>query len=116
MQCQRLTAEITREVRKSLFKDVMYDLFNRLFSTRKRVIAKRQIEILKILIDKETMPWEDLIRETDRYYAGLSNPLKALVRDMDYLLGIQALTVEQVGPRKWLFSIRLDWPTFITET
>lgn len=116
LQCQRLTAEITKEVRKSLFKDVMYDLFNRLFSTRKRVIAKRQIEILKIFIEKEKLLWEEVIKETDRYYGGLANPHKALVRDMDYLLQIQALHVEQVGPKKWLFSIRLDWPTFITET
>lgn len=116
LQCKRLTAEITKEVRKSLFKDVMYDLFNRLFSTRKRVIAKRQIEILKIFIEREELLWEEVIRETDRYYAGLSNPYKALVRDMDYLLQIQALHVEQVAPKKWQFSIVLDWPTFITET
>jgi Fic family protein len=116
LQCQRLTAEITRKVQKALFRNVMYDLFNRLLSTRKRVIAKRQIEILKLFLEREEMLWEDVIHETERHYLGLANPLKALVRDIGYLLSLEALDVEQVGPRKWLFKIRLDWPTVITET
>jgi hypothetical protein len=116
LQCRRLAAEITREVQKALFRDVMYDLFNRLASTRKRVIAKRQVELLKLFLDREEILWDDVIKETQRHYANLSTPLKALIRDMDYLLHINALTVEPVGPKKWMFSIRLDWPTFITET
>ncbi len=116
LQCKRLTAEITREVQKALFRDVMYDLFNRLLSTRKRVIARRQIEILKVFLEKEEILWSDVIRETERYYSGLATPLKALSRDMSYLIDIQALKVESIAPKKWLFSIRLDWPTFITET
>jgi len=46
-QCNRLLAEIRTHVSKSLFRDMMYDLFNRLKSTRRRVIAERQIELLK---------------------------------------------------------------------
>lgn len=116
LQCKRLAAEITREVQKALFRDVMYDLFNRLSSTRKRVIARRQIEILKLFLEKEEILWSDVIKETERHYAKLATPLKALVRDMGYLLDIQALDVKNIAPKKWLFSIRLDWPTFITET
>jgi cell filamentation protein, protein adenylyltransferase len=116
LQCRRLSAEIAREVKKALFKNVMYDLFNRLFSTRKRVIAKRQLDILKLLLEKEEVPWELIIREMERHYASLANPLKALTRDMDYLLYLKAVEVETVGPRKFKFKINLEWPMFITET
>lgn len=116
LQCRRLTSEIVREVQKALFRNVMYDLFNRLLSTRKRVIAKRQIEILKLFLEREELLWEEVIKETERHYVSLASPLKALMRDMDHLLYLQALDVERVGPKRFLFKIRLDWPTFITET
>ncbi len=117
LQCRRLTAEIVREVQKALFRNVMYDLFNRLLSTRKRVIAKRQIEILKLFLEREQMAWPEVIAETERHYTNLANPFKALVRDMTYLLDVKALQVERTDPKKPpRFAIRLDWPTFITET
>jgi Fic family protein len=116
LQCQRLTAEIVREIQKALFRNVMYDLFNRLSSTRKRVIAKRQIEILKLFLEKEEMPFLKVVTETSSYYAKLGNPFKALVRDMNYLLGIQALSYRRDQAKNTIFQIRLDWPTHITET
>jgi Fic family protein len=116
LQCRRLTAEIVREVQKALYRDVMYDLFNRLLSTRKRVIAKRQIEILKLFLEREEIPWEEVISATEHHYANLANPLKALVRDLGYLLDLQALSVERDGQKRTIFRIRLDWPTYITET
>jgi Fic family protein len=117
LQCQRVTSEIIREVQKALFRNVMYDLFNRLLSTRKRVIAKRQIEILKLFLEREEISWPEVITATERHYAALGNPLKALVRDMTYLLEIKALEVRRESGRRDLkFRIRLDWPTHITET
>jgi Fic family protein len=120
IQCRRLTAEIIREVQKALFRDVMYSLFNLLRSTRKRVIAKRQIEILKLFLEREEILWFDVIKGTESFYVNLSNPLKALARDMNYLLTIEALRVEKTtltnNQKTWLFKIRLDWPTQITET
>ncbi len=116
LQCRRLTAEIVREVQKALFRNVMYDLFNRLASTRKRVIAKRQIEILKIFLDQEQLLWPKVITETSRYYVNLSNPLKALVRDINYLVSIKALSASRDENRSIVLKIQLDWPTYITET
>jgi len=116
IQCQRLTAEIVREVQKALFRNIMYDLFNRLQSTRKRVIAKRQVEILKLFLEREEMLWPDVIKETGSYYAKMASPLKALIRDMSNLLHIKALTVERTEAKLFLFRISLDWPTHITET
>lgn len=116
LQCKRLTGEIIREIQKVLFRNMMYDLFNRLLSTRKRVIAKRQIELLKLFLEREEILWDDVIDQAQRHYADLLTPLKALVRDMNHLLQIDALTVERIGPKAWLFKVRLDWPSVITET
>jgi len=116
LQCKRLTSEIVREIQKALFRNMMYDLFNRLLSTRKRVIAKRQIELLKLFLEKEEILWDDVIRETERHYASLGKPLKALIRDINHLLVMDALTYERITPKGWLFKVRLDWPSIITET
>ncbi|MGH6932814.1 MAG: Fic family protein, partial [Dongiaceae bacterium] len=59
-QCGRLLSEIRTHVSKSLFREMMYDLFNRLKSTRRRVIAERQIEILKILLDVDSIDHNEL--------------------------------------------------------
>jgi len=44
-QCRRLLDEIKQHLAKSLFRDTMRDLFGRLQSKRKRVIAERQLKI-----------------------------------------------------------------------
>jgi Fic family protein len=121
LQCKRLTAEIIREVRKALFRNMMYDLFNRLQSARKRVIAKRQIEILKLFLDREAIPWRQVIALTEKYYDSLADPIKALIRDMNYLLAIGGLSYSPKGSDKnhkddLVFRIELDWPAHITET
>ena len=111
LQCRRLSAEITREVQKALFRNLMFDLFTRLFSTKKRVIAKRQLEILKLFLEREEMTWDELLRDTERYYRGLKTPRKALLRDITYLLNLRAIAADRN-----VLRIRLDWPTYITET
>ena len=55
LQCKRLSEEIRRHVSKALFRNVMYDLFTRLESKKKRVIAERQIEILKLLLQEDSI-------------------------------------------------------------
>ena len=53
VQCRRLFDEIRTNVSKALYRNLMYDLFNRLKSPRKRVIVDRQIAILTLLLDNE---------------------------------------------------------------
>jgi hypothetical protein len=38
-------------------RHVMYDLFNRLTTARKRVIAQRQLKMLNLLLEKDEMPY-----------------------------------------------------------
>ncbi len=45
-QVRRVLAQIEQHMRKALFRDVMHDLFGRLKSPRKRVLAERQVALL----------------------------------------------------------------------
>ncbi len=116
LQCQRLLDEIKTNVSKALFRDVMYDLFNRLVSSRKRVIAKRQIEILKILLDAD-MSVTELRVTTQILYTKLKTPGSALVRDLLNLISLGALREpRKSGDHELILSINLEWPRQITET
>jgi Fic family protein len=116
LQCERLLAEIKINVSKSLYRNVMYDLFKRMRTTRKRVIAERQIAILKLLLEKNRT-LEELINRTINEYSSLKDPGKALIRDINYLLKLGAVSYKKIGSdvNQWNFSVRLEWPTEITE-
>ncbi len=115
-QTRRLLAEIQREVQKALFRDLMFDLFGRLRSPRKRVIAQRQLEILKVLLDQDgVLSAAELMHRLAHVYRLLRKPMHALRRDLaglDFLGAIEPL--ERDG-EKWV-ALKLDWPTEITET
>jgi Fic family protein len=114
LQCKRLFDEIKKNISKALFREIMYDLFIRMQTARKRVIAERQIEILKILLDgSQTL--DNLNKKVGLIYKNLSNPHKALIRDLNYLLGLHAIgyTKEQ---NIYTFFVRLEWATEITES
>ncbi len=115
LQCRRLFDEIRVNVSKALYRNLMFDLFNRLKSARKRVIAERQIKILTLLLDR-TMTFEELIDATEGTYRALKNPVRALVRDINGLSQLQAISVRRLGEHEFQFSVRLEWPTEITET
>ncbi|MGD9537754.1 MAG: Fic family protein [Alphaproteobacteria bacterium] len=117
-QCQRLLDEIRLNVQKALFRDVMYNLFNRLRSTRKRVLAGRQIAILNELLDAPEMGIDELFERVQHQYT-LKNPWKAFVRDLLYLEELETIYIHEgiVGKKNFFWIlIRLDWPTKITET
>lgn len=115
-QSKRLLAEIQREVSKALFRNLMYDLFNRLKSTRKRVIIERQIEILKLLLENEKMDLDTIVKRTAKDYNELENPFRAVIRDLRGLIDLGAIVAKKKDERKWDIVIRLNWPTEITET
>jgi Fic family protein len=114
-QCRRLFAEIRAHLSKALFRNVMFDLFNRLLSTRKRVLAERQIGILQILLDEDEIDLHQVYKKMEKSYSALGDPLKALFRDLDKLLDLNAVTVRKDAKTYW-FAVNLDWPTTITET
>lgn len=117
LQCRRLFSTIRKEVSKALYRDVMYDLFGRLKTGKRRFLAKRQVEILKMLLDIEKIKLRVLFDRTGSFYVSLKNPRKAFIRDIADLLNLDAIRVtEESTGDDLVISIRLEWPTEITET
>jgi len=114
IQCQRLFEEIKKNVSKALFKDVMYKLFIRLESTRKRVIAERQVDILKVLLESPQI-LENLHKKVFHLYKDLKNPTKAFYRDINNLIALRAISYTKNNDLYNMF-VRLEWATEITES
>jgi Fic family protein len=119
-QCETLTSEIRRQMQKALFRDTMYNLFNRLETKRKRVIGERQVEILKVLLDEGEV---ELTRLNERVYYhagynGLMNSDSAFWRDIEQLESLRAVSVipPEIPGTDWKAVINLDWPQQITDT
>lgn len=115
-QCRRLLDAMQVEIRKALFRNLMYDLFKRLRSPRKRVMADRHLEILKILLDADSILLEDLLEKTAVFYRTLGTPRKAALRDLNYLIRLRAVGHEKTADGRYLLRARLEWPTEMTET
>lgn len=114
IQCQRLFEEIKKNISKALFKDVMYNLFIRLQSSRKRIIAQRQVEILKVLLDSPQI-LDNLHKKVHHLYKDLKNPTKAFYRDVNILIGFKAIGYTK-NENIYNMFVRLEWATEITES
>jgi Fic family protein len=115
LQCDKLFQEIRKNLSKALYRNVMFDLFTRLKSERKRVIAQRQLELLKLFLESERLDLRDIQNKTLSSYKSLRNPYKALIRDLNYLLELKAIRFEKLKEDYRLY-IRLEWPMEITES
>ncbi|MCI0534411.1 MAG: Fic family protein [Verrucomicrobiales bacterium] len=115
-QCRCLFGEIRLQVAKALYRNTVTDLFGRLKSPRKRVVSGRHVQLLNLVLDEEEMTLAVLTERTRHIYL-VSNPYKALVRDLNYLIGIGAIAAKRLPDKTgFLISINLDWPTKITDT
>ena len=108
--------EIQTHIAKALFRDVLYDLFGRLRSERKRAIGKRQIQIVRHLLDFGKVDAMGLYKGVIQSYSSLQNPWKAFARDVIYLRELGAIAFERVDENKVEVQARLEWPTEITES
>ncbi len=121
VQCKRLMDVINNNIRKALFRDMMNDLFGRLVSPRKRVLAKRQLTILNYLLNIDRIELMKLYSALEVHYIKLNKPLDAFMRDLNNLIALRAVGVDRLKeksgskPKFQLFA-RLDWPTQISET
>lgn len=99
----------------------MSDLFTRLESTRKRVIVKRQLMVLNRLLERDgEVEWTELTSEVSAYYASRKNAMFALVRDINRLGELGAVTIRREVANekrdKFWISVNLNWPSQITDT
>ena len=116
VQCQRLLGEIRRHVAKSLFRDVIGQMYGRLKSTKKRALAVRQIAILEYLLEHDgPISTEKLYEPMYRHYEDLKAAVKAYYRDLNALLDLRAIEHERREGVSFVRA-RLEWPTEITET
>jgi Fic family protein len=116
IQCTRLLSEVKIHVEKSLFRDVMAQMYERLLSVRTRGLAERQMAILDFLLEQDNAIDEDrLIDGVWPHYQDLKAPDKAYARDISWLEQISAITVFLRNDIHY-FSVRLEWSTEITET
>jgi len=121
LQVRRIMNEIKPNLQKALYKNLMYDLFGRLKSPKKRVIAKRQIAILELLLKVNELDVLDLLFELGDNYEELKAVFKAYNRDLSGLLHLGAITIIDTEDEfedidDVMVKINLDWPTEITGT
>ncbi len=119
-QVRRVLEQIRHHMRKVLFRDVMHDLFSRLKTPRKRVLAERQMAILKLLLDEDRpLRLGELFARTRPLYAKLKASDKAIVRDLtglEHLGAIEDVAGAPGAGGEIGIAARLEWPTEITET
>lgn len=118
-QCNRLLKEVNKHVAKSLFREVMGQMYSRLLSSRKRALAERQMAILDKLLDLDmTIEYRELFTILEARYNKLSNPNMAFVRDLNHLSALKAISVimDSEQGNLYLVSLRLEWGTEVTKT
>ena len=116
LQSKRVLTHIQRHISKVLYRDLMYELFGRLKSKRKRFIAQRQLKILEILLNVDSMELDRLIQVTESAYSTLKDPLGGLVRDLLNLEELNSIAIKQIGEGRYEIAIDPEWPTRLTET
>jgi Fic family protein len=116
VQGGRLLGEIRVEMQKQVFRNTMYDLFGRLKSPRRRVLAKRQIEVLKVLLEEGEMPVQKLMERNAYLYDNLKHWEGAFERDLWALLELRAFHFSDDPKREILLTVNLDWPAEMSET
>ncbi len=116
IQSNRLLTEIQINIQKAIYRNVMYDLFDRLRSTRKRVLAERQIKILKLLLQKDKLSFIEIYELSKIHYNKLKAPEKAFIRDIFRLVELKAVELKNNDKDKIEFKLNLFWPREITET
>ena len=118
-QCERLLRGIEVEIRRAMFRNTMYDLFHRLKSPRRRVIADRQLQVLRLLLrtPESRMPLADLLERTEDVYRGLAGGRRARNRDLSQLIELGAVSVvPSEESKKFVLQLNLDWPAQIRES
>jgi len=114
IQSQRLAFEIRKHVSQEIFRSFAHDLFTRLLSPKKTVIAERQLSILEKLLQTDEIEFQELINFFLDKYTSIKNPRKAIVRDLVHLAELRAIHVSR-KEKGFMISARLEWPSEMTD-
>jgi hypothetical protein len=113
---------IRDEVSRQIFRNLMHELFTRLENTRKRVIVRRQLALLEKLLNVEgRIEFNQLVEAVRSDYSSRKAPMNAIIRDLNRLQALGAVRIDMEHDLKtkapvFHISVRLDWPSRITET
>ena len=110
-RCDAVAAAILTNHRRTLFREFARSLFGQLRSPRRRVLAERQLRILDILLDGDSIGLLDLANQAHVHYQGLKFPVNALGRDLGDLSGLGAIAMDDE-----IISLNLDWPHQLSES
>lgn len=110
-RCDAVAAAIVANHRRTLFREFARSLFGQLRSPRRRVLAERQLQILDILLDGDSIGLFDLLNQAHVHYQGLKFPVNALGRDLGDLFGLGAIAMDD-----GLISVNLGWPHQLSES
>lgn len=112
-RCNSLSDEITANHRRILFREFATALFGKLRTPRRRALAERQLGILTILMDSDSISIGDLLERARELYESLKFPERAMSRDIVELHGLKAILLDLDSER---ISLNLDWPQRFSES
>ena len=112
-RCGALTEEITDNHRRILFREFARSLFGQLRSPRRRVLAERQLQILEVLLDGDSIDLVNFVTQPRPQYKHLKYPNSAVVRDVVGLLQLGAINIQGESSQ---IILNLDWPQQFSES
>lgn len=112
-RCNALSNEITENHRRILFREFARSLFGKLRSRRRRVLAERQLQILNVLLDDDSIDLRKLMGHQLPHYGQLKHPALALVRD---IIGLSRLGAISFDVESNAITLNLDWPQQFSES
>ena len=112
-RCNSLTEEIAENHRRILFREFARSLFGQLRSPRRRVLAERQLRILEVLLDGDSIDLVNFVTQPQPQYTHLKYPNSAVVRDVVGLLQLGAITIQGESSQ---IMLNLDWPQQFSES
>lgn len=124
LQTARIRNIISKQNKIVLFKNMMFRVYRKYDTKRRRALSERQINILEYLLDQPefSVSIENFIKETDYLYKDLKRGGHAFKRDLNNLLNLKSIkftdlskvTLETINDLDiW---VNLDWPQVMTDT
>ena len=103
--CRTVADKILARNRRVLCSEFAQSLFGKLNSPRRRALAERQIQLIRALLESDSLNWGQFVERVQGHYGGLKFPLRAIARDVKDLWSVGAIKVSNES-----ISMDLEWP------
>ena len=110
-RCDALADEIVTHNKRLLYREFARSLFGQLRSPRRRVLAERQLQLIEVLLNADSVSLTDLVDRVSTHYMSLKFPERAFVRDLVELISLSAVSYNEDG-----IAVDLDWPRTFSES